>query len=131
MNDRELIKKALQARKNAHAPYSRFLVGAVLLAANDRIYTGANVENASYGLTVCAERVAIFQAVAQGQRRFRKLVIATDTETPKSLCGACLQVLSEFEEDLQIICATVSGKTTSYRLKELLPNPFKKMSKGL
>lgn len=127
MTDRELIQKAKQARKNAYAPYSNFKVGCALLSSSGKLYTGVNVENGSYGLTTCAERMAVFKAVSEGERKFQKIAIATDTQEPKYLCGACLQVLSEFCEDLKIICATVSGKTKTYTLKELLPRAFKKI----
>jgi cytidine deaminase len=129
MTENQLIKKAQEARLNAYAPYSKFLVGAALMAKNGKVYTGVNVENASYGLTVCAERVAVFRAVAEGNFHFKKIAIVTDTEKPKSLCGACLQVLSEFAEDLEIVCATLKGKKARYRLRELLPKAFKRMSR--
>ena len=128
MTEKELVKYATQARLKAHAPYSKFLVGAALLTESGQVFTGVNVENASYGLTVCAERVAVFKAVTDGEKHFRKIVIVTDTDKPKSLCGACLQVLSEFCGDLEIICATLKGKKNKYRLKELLPKAFKRMN---
>ncbi|OGC93606.1 MAG: cytidine deaminase [candidate division Zixibacteria bacterium RBG_16_48_11] len=128
MTEKELIKKAKEVRTKAYAPYSKFLVGAALLTEKGKVYTGVNVENASYGLTVCAERVAVFKAVAGGERNFKKIVIVTDTDKPKSLCGACLQVLSEFASDLEIICATLKGDKARYRLRELLPKAFKRMS---
>lgn len=129
MTENQLIKKAQEARLKAYAPYSKFLVGAALLTKKGKVYTGVNVESASYGLTVCAERVAVFKAVAQGNCHFKKIAIVTDTEKPKSLCGACLQVLSEFAEDLEIVCATLKGKKARYRLRELLPKAFKRMSR--
>lgn len=128
MTEKELIKKAAQARQKAYAPYSKFLVGAALLTDKGKVYTGANVENASYGLTVCAERVAVLKAVSDGQKGFKKIVIVTDTERPKSLCGACLQVLAEFAKDIEIVCATLKGDKTNYKLGELLPRAFKRMS---
>ncbi len=127
MTDKELMQKAKLVRKNAYAPYSNFKVGCALLSSSGKLYTGVNVENGSYGLTTCAERMAVFKAVSQGERKFQKIAIVTDTREPKYLCGACLQVLSEFCEDLKIICATVSGKTKTYTLKELLPKAFKKI----
>ena len=127
MNDKQLIQKAKLVRKNAYAPYSNFKVGCALLSSSGKIYTGVNVENGSYGLTTCAERMAVFKAVSEGERKFQKIAIVTDTREPKYLCGACLQVLSEFCEDLKIICATMSGKTKTYTLKELLPKAFKKI----
>jgi len=99
------------------------------LTEKGKVYTGVNVENASYGLTVCAERVAVFKAVTEGLKSFKKIAIVTDTDQPKSLCGACLQVLSEFCADLEIVCATLKGEKNRYRLSELLPKAFKKMSR--
>lgn len=130
MTENELIRKALHAREKAYAPYSEFLVGAALQVRGGKVYTGVNVENASYGLTICAERVAVFKAVSDGTKKFRKIAIVTDTRRPKSLCGACLQVLSEFADDMEIICATLEGQKVKYTLKELLPRAFKKMSKA-
>ena len=127
MTDQQLIQKAKLVRKNAYTPYSNFKVSCALLSATGKVYTGVNVENASYGLTTCAERMAVFTAVSQGERGFKKIAIITDTKEPKYLCGACLQVLSEFCQDLKIICATVSGKSKNYTLKELLPKAFKKI----
>jgi len=130
VTERELITKAKQARQRAYAPYSKFLVGAALLTEKGKVYTGVNVENASYGLTVCAERVAVFKAVTDGEKNFEKIAIVTDTDQPKSLCGACLQVLSEFCVDLEIVCATLKGKKNKYRLRELFPKAFRRMSKN-
>lgn len=127
MTDQELIQKAKSVRKNAYAPYSNFKVSCALLSLSGKVYTGVNVENASYGLTTCAERMVVFCAVSKGERDFEKIAIVTDTKEPKYLCGACLQVLSEFCQDLKIICATVSGKSKSYTLRELLPKAFKKI----
>lgn len=127
MTDQQLIQKAKSVRKNAYAPYSNFKVSCALLSSTGKVYTGVNVENASYGLTTCAERMAVFTAVSQGERDFEKIAIVTNTEEPKYLCGACLQVLSEFCQDLKIICATVSGKRKNYTLKVLLPKAFKKI----
>ena len=127
MNDKELIQKAKEARKKAYAPYSNFKVGCALLTSSGKIFNGVNVESASYGLTICAERLAVFKAVSEGEKSFEKLVIVTDTKEPKYLCGACLQVLSEFCQDLKIICATLKGKTKTYSLNELLPKAFKKI----
>ena len=127
MTDKQLIQKAKSVRRNAYAPYSNFKVGCALLSATGQVFTGVNVENASYGLTTCAERMAVFKAVCVSKKDFKKIAIVTDTKEPKYLCGACLQVLSEFCEDLKIICATVSGKTKTYTLKELLPKAFKKI----
>jgi len=127
MTDQKLIEKAKSVRNHAYAPYSNFKVSCALLSSNGKVYSGVNVENASYGLTTCAERMAVFTAISQGERVFKKIAIITDTKEPKFLCGACLQVLSEFCDDLKIICATVSGKRKNYTLRGLLPKAFKKI----
>jgi len=121
--ERDLVALALEARKKAYAPYSRFQVGAALLAESGEVYLGCNVENASYGLSICAERVALFKAVAAGERRFK--AIAVVTETMATPCGSCRQVLAEFGEDkLQIIVADLEGQMEVYALGELLPATF-------
>jgi cytidine deaminase len=119
-----LIEAARQARRHAHAPFSRFQVGAALEARDGRIFTGCNVENASYGLTVCAERVALFKAISEGVREFKRIVVATDTAAPTPPCGACRQLLWEFAGDLEVILANLDGEKASYRLGELFPHPF-------
>jgi cytidine deaminase len=120
-----LLRAALAARKNAHAPYSQFRVGAAVLAGNGTIYTGVNVENASYGLTMCAERVAVGKAVAAGQRSFIAVAIAAPSATPFP-CGACRQVLAEFG-DCVVVCADSRRprKLQIHRLSELLPHTFR------
>jgi len=120
-----LIERAKESRKRAYAPYSGFKVGAVIVTEEGKIYEGANIENASYGLTICAERVALFKAVSEGERRFSAIVIYTHTDEPTYPCGACLQTLSEFTEDLRIIIAYKKGKV-SYNLYQLLPKRFMK-----
>jgi len=119
----ELITTAIDSASRAYAPYSNFHVGAALVAADGRVFTGCNVENISYGLTICAERNAVFAAVAAGCREFSKIIIVADTEEPASPCGACRQVLAEFNPDLEIVLSTFHGKTACFRLSELLPRP--------
>lgn len=119
-----LAEVARTAAANAHAPYSRFQVGAALLDAQGRVFTGCNVENASYGLTMCAERVAVGAAIAAGSRQFIAIVIATDTETLTPPCGACRQVLFEFNPAMEIHLAGREGRRAIYRLSQLLPGAF-------
>jgi cytidine deaminase len=119
-----LISAALQARANAHAPFSNFKVGAALEDADGRIHTGCNVENATYGLTVCAERVAVFKAISEGARSFRRVAVAADTEVLTPPCGACRQILWEFCGDIEILLVNPRGKLEAWRLKELFPKPF-------
>jgi cytidine deaminase len=121
-----LIAAALAARVHAHAPYSKFLVGAALEDTSGRIHTGCNVENATYGLTVCAERVAIFKAISEGvrPRQFRRAAVAADTDRLTPPCGACRQILWEFCGDIEIALVNLGGKTETVRLKELFPRAF-------
>ena len=122
MDYEELIAKAMEARGKAYAPYSDFAVGAALLTRSGRIYTGCNVENASYGLSICAERVAVFKAVSEGEHDFEAIAVVTDKGvTP---CGACRQVLLEFGEDIQVIVADDAGGYRVFGLQELLPEAF-------
>jgi len=119
-----LLRAARGAAKNAYAPFSKFKVGAAVLTAKGRIFAGCNIENSSYGLTICAERVAIFKAVSAGQRKVLALLIYTDTPRLTPPCGACLQVLSEFSENPEIVLS--NGRSTkTYRLRELLPLGFR------
>ena len=119
-----LGEAALKARENAFSPYSNFKVGAALEDAEGRIHTGCNVENASYGLTVCAERVAIFKAISEGVRNFRRIAVAADTETLTPPCGACRQILWEFCGDIEILLVNPKGKTETVRLSTLFPRAF-------
>ena len=119
-----LLDAALAARENAHAPYSRFRVGAALEDSSGRIHTGCNVENATYGLTLCAERVAVFKAISEGARQFRRIAVAADTETLTPPCGACRQILWEFCGDIEVILINLRGKSETLRLKELFPRAF-------
>ena len=121
--DKELLEAALAARERAYAPYSKFLVGAAVRAESGKIYTGCNIENASYGLTVCAERNALFSAVGAGERKFTALCVVGDTEEPISPCGACRQVMAEFKVPC-IILANLKGDVKEYTLEELLPYGF-------
>lgn len=121
--DNQLIAEAIDVASRAYAPYSKFHVGAVLVAADGRTFAGCNVENISYGLTICAERGAICTAVAAGCREFSKIIIATDTDLPASPCGACRQVLAEFNPQMEIVLATFGGKVERFNLSDLLPRP--------
>jgi len=119
-----LLQAALDARENAFAPFSKFKVGAALEGLDGRIHTGCNVENATYGLTMCAERVAVFKAVSEGARRFKRVAVAADTEKLTPPCGACRQILWEFCGDVEITLVNPRGKIETYRLKDLFPKPF-------
>ena len=119
-----LAQAALAVRENAHAPFSKFKVGAALEAADGRVYTGCNVENATYGLTVCAERVAVFKAISEGARKFRRIAVAADTDVLTPPCGACRQILWEFCGDIEIVLVNLQGKTETHQLKDLFPKPF-------
>jgi cytidine deaminase len=121
---RSLIAAARRARRHAHARYSRFKVGAALETANGTIIGGCNVENATYGLTICAERVAMFKAVSDGHRRFTRIAIVADSAEPTPPCGACRQILWEFGGDLEVILANLRRETGRLALSDLLPLPF-------
>ena len=122
----KLIAVARQARENAYAPYSNFRVGAALKAQSGRVYTGSNIENASYGLTCCAERVAIFKAMSEGERGFEAIAVVTDTDRLTPPCGACRQVIWEFCGDIPVILANLKGKVEHETAGKLLPRPFDK-----
>jgi cytidine deaminase len=124
LSDSELIRAARSARRHAHAAFSRFKVGAALETADGSVITGCNIENATYGLTICAERVAMFKALSEGHRRFRRVVVVADTSDPTPPCGACRQILWEFGGDLEVILANLRRETGRYRLSALLPVPF-------
>ena len=119
-----LAASALAARENAHAPYSHFRVGAAIEDTAGRVHTGCNIENATYGLTLCAERVAVFKAISEGARQFRRIAIATDTDTPAPPCGACRQILWEFCGDIELILVNPRGATERFQLATLFPRPF-------
>ena len=123
MDDEALVELAKKARVHAYAPYSGFAVGAAVLAADGRVFVGCNIENASYGLTNCAERTAIFSAVAAGARELRALAVVADGELPCSPCGACRQVIAEFAVE-RIILANLKGSRRVVTKEELLPFAF-------
>ncbi len=120
----DLLSAAILAREKAYAPYSGFRVGAALRGSVAEIFSGCNVENASYGLTICAERTTVCTAVAAGIRTFTQMVIVADSETPCPPCGACRQFLFEFAPNLELWVANLSGETKFYRLCDLLPEAF-------
>jgi len=119
-----LLQAARDARRHAHAPFSHFQVGAALETAAGRIFTGCNIENASYGLTLCAERVAVFKAMSEGERQFVRLALVADTAAPTPPCGACRQILWEFGGNLEIIVGNLEKETGRLWMKDLLPLPF-------
>jgi len=119
-----LTAAARQAREKAHAPFSNFKVGAALRTPSGKIYGGCNVENATYGLTVCAERVAIFKAISEGERKFNAIAVATDTDALTPPCGACRQLIWEFCGDVPVIMTNLQGKVDTIRMRELFPKPF-------
>ena len=119
-----LLEAALRARDYAHAPYSKFRVGAALEAEDGTVYTGCNIENASYGLTMCAERVALFKALSEGARRFRRIAVAADTDSLTPPCGPCRQLLWEFCRDAEIVLVNLEGRTEQFSMRDLLPRAF-------
>jgi len=119
-----LIKRAEEARERAYAPYSKFKVGAALQAKTGEIYAGCNIESSSYGLTICAERVALFKAISEGVRDFIRIVVTADTKEFCPPCGACRQVLADFAPELKVILLSSSGKTKETTIAELLPEAF-------
>lgn len=125
----ELIDLAVEVRQQAYVPYSHFPVSAVLVTKDDQIYTGVNIENASFGLTNCGERTAIFKAVSEGARSFKELIVYGQTEKPISPCGACRQVMAEFfEPDLPVTLVSKDKSTVVMTVKELLPYSFTDLS---
>ena len=120
----KLIGAARQARENAHAPYSNFRVGAALRAQSGRVYTGCNIENATYGLTLCAERVAIFKALSEGERGFEAIAVVADTDALAPPCGSCRQIIWEFCGDIEIVLANLKHRTETHKASELFPKPF-------
>ncbi len=120
----DLVEAARAARERAHAPFSRFKVGAALETEDGTVITGCNIENATYGLTICAERVAVFKAVSEGHRRFTRIAVVADTVDPTPPCGPCRQILWEFAGDIEVVLANLERETGRYRLGDLLPLPF-------
>jgi cytidine deaminase len=119
-----LIEAALQARSQSIAPFSSFQVGAAVRAESGKVYTGCNIESASYGLTVCAERVAIWKALSEGERHFTELAVVADTETLTPPCGTCRQIIWEFAKSANIVFANLRGETETFQIAELLPRAF-------
>ena len=119
-----LQQAALRAREHAHAIFSDFKVGAALEDASGTIHTGCNIENATYGLTMCAERVALFKAMSEGARLFQQIVVAADTERLTPPCGSCRQLLWEFCGDIEVILVNLQGASETFRMKDLFPRPF-------
>lgn len=128
--DRELLDAAREVMRRSYSPYSRFRVGAALLGADGEVYTGTNVENASFGLSICAERAAVFKAVAAGVREFAALAIVTDTDRPTPPCGACRQVLLEFAPELPVLLAGRGGVFERTDIRTLVPLPFSAFTPG-
>ncbi len=120
----KLINKAIEARLNSYAPYSKFSVGSALITKDGTIFTGCNIENASLGLSICAERVAIYKAVSSGYKSFKALAIIGDTDDPCTPCGACRQVILEFSPDMEVIMTNLHQKIKITKAKELLPDMF-------
>jgi cytidine deaminase len=120
----DLVAAAREARERARAGYSGFKVGAAIETADGRVFTGCNIENASYGLTICAERVAIFKALSEGADRFTRIAVVADTDEPTPPCGPCRQILWEFAGDIEIILANLHREASRHRAKDLLPLPF-------
>jgi cytidine deaminase len=122
--DQFLVESATQARERAIAPHSRFRVGAALLCNGGKIFTGCNLESSSYGLTICAERVALFKALSEGERQFIGIVVVADTNPLTTPCGACRQVLWEFCGDIEVVMANLDGQSKLVKLSTLFPEPF-------
>jgi cytidine deaminase len=120
----KLIEMAKEARKDSYSPYSGFSIGAALLTKEGPVFTGTNIENASYGLTNCAERTAIFKAVSEGYREFKVLAVVADTQRPVPPCGACRQVINEFGGDIKVLMANMKGDVLELTGAQLLPDAF-------
>ena len=120
----ELVGMAMKAKENAYVPYSKFRVGAAVLTTDGKVFTGCNVENASYGATNCAERTAVFKAVSEGYKEFQAIAINTDAEHPTFPCGICRQVIVEFSKDLKVYVSNRSGDYEEYNIGQLIPGAF-------
>jgi cytidine deaminase len=120
----ELIQEAIQARENARAPFSRFKVGAALRTRDGKVYRGCNVENSTYGLTVCAERVALLSALAAGEHHFTEIAVVTQSDEPSSPCGPCRQLMWEYCGDIDVALANLNGQREDMKLSSLFPRPF-------
>jgi cytidine deaminase len=126
MDINELINKAKNAREHSYSPYSRFKVGAALKTKNGMVFTGCNIENSSYGLSICAEREAIFKAISAGERDLDTIAVVTDSDKLTTPCGACRQVMWEFSKDMTVVVANLKGGKKEFKIKELLAHPFGK-----
>jgi cytidine deaminase len=120
----ELIAAAKTVRERAHVPFSHFQVGCALEDEHGRVFTGCNIENASYGLTLCAERVAVFKAVSEGAGKLKRIAVVADTDTLTPPCGACRQILWEFCGDAEVVLENLAGKRETMTVKQILPRPF-------
>ena len=123
-SEKELVEAATRVRENAYAPFSEFKVGAALETEDGEIIVGSNVESASYGLTVCAERVAVWNAISQGRRKIKRIAVVADTEDLTPPCGVCRQIIWEFGGDIPVIFANLNGKVETVQMKDLLPRAF-------
>jgi len=119
-----LIEEARKAREKAYTPYSKFKVGAAVLTSDGKIFSGCNIENASFSLTMCAERVAVFKAISEGANKLKAVAIIADTSRPCTPCGACRQVISEFGKNIVLIMANLRGDIEIKKINKLLPNAF-------
>lgn len=123
MEETELIRIATKARERAYAPYSHFPVGAALLTKSGRVFQGANIENVSFRLTMCAEQAAVCAAIAEGEKDFVEIAVVADSKEPVVPCGACRQVLAEFSPEMKIVMSNLDGRSQMLNLSELLPRP--------
>ncbi len=124
VTDEELLRLAFTALRNSYSPYSKFRVGAALLTSSGEVFSGTNVENASYGLSMCAERVAVFKAVSEGHTSFVKMAVVSESKNPVYPCGACRQVLYEFSPEIELVFLGKAGEIVARKLNELLPEAF-------